>query len=138
MLADRTLKARAAALFAKATFTRHTDKQTGAVIEQASKVTVPGSDLKIYDVILRRSRNSIEGECLLCVGNSGHDKCKGGVEGVCYHIMAAVIVAGKGYDVRFSNSGKSAANLRKLGYKLAKVVSRNCSGKYLWVAFKKG
>jgi len=67
-----------------------TDKQ-----KRPTKLTVPGSDGKRYDVLLyRRDRSAtILVECLLSVTGTSTEPCLGSLRGLCYHVRAALLKA---------------------------------------------
>ena len=56
---------------------------------RAKMVTVPGTEGKFYDVIIRRN-GILTTECLLSTG-IGHRDCLGNNTSVCYHSLAALI-----------------------------------------------
>lgn len=128
-IGDRSRKARAAALFAKVLTS---DKQ-GRVV----KVLLPGSEGKQYEVILRRNGH-LSGECNL-VTAIGRWPCEGNRQTVCYHVLAAVIVAAKAGEARVSFCDKRdhAEQLQNLGQTVYPVESWNAGpGHGLWVAVK--
>src|SRR3990167_4770810 len=91
-LGERSRKARAAAQFAKV----HTTDKRGRIV----KVLLPGSQGKQYEVILRRNGH-LSGECNLVTG-VGIKPCAGNQHAVCYHVLAAVLVAAKASEAQVS------------------------------------
>ena len=63
-------------------------------------LTIPGSNAKSYDEIIRRRNNSLTVECLLNAGY-GHLACKGNSVSMCYHAIggAIAVVENSGYKV---------------------------------------
>lgn len=129
MVTDRTTKARAAAMFAKVT-ERDSD-------QRAKVILVPGSECKIYQVILRRNGN-LSTECN-CQTSGGNVACKGNTaHTVCYHSMAALIIAanGNGSEVSFCDNQADADRLSHLGLTVTRITSWQGSG-IIWIAVRK-
>lgn len=116
---DRTTKARAAALFGKVT---ERDAQGRAKV-----VLVPGSEAKLYQIIIRRNDNHISCECN-CQTSLGNVACKGNGKTVCYHSMAALVVASGDVEISFCDDKQSAILLANLGRKVTQVYACNGDG----------
>lgn len=128
-LGARTKKARAAAQFTKVLTS---DKQ-GRVV----KVLLPGSEAKQYEVILRRNGH-LSAECNLTTA-IGRKPCQGNQITLCYHALAAVIVAARASDsaVSFCDRREHAESLAHLGHAVYPVESWNAGpGRGLWVAVR--
>lgn len=115
-LGDRSSKARASALFGKVLAR---DKQG-----RATKVIVPGSEGRQYEVILRRNGH-VSGECNLNLGNLGYKPCEGNQHTVCYHVLAAMVLAASvgGQRVNFCESEDHAQTLSRLGMSVYRVTN---------------
>lgn len=116
---DRTTKARASAMFAKVQ-ERDAEKRVKVVL-------VPGSECKIYQVIIRRNDNHISCECN-CQTSLGNVACKGNDKTVCYHSMAALVVASGDVEISFCDDKQSAILLANLGRKVTPVYACNGNG----------
>lgn len=127
-LSERSRKARAAALFAKV-LTR--DKQ-GRIV----KVLLPGSEAKQYEVILRRNGH-LSGECNLIIG-VGLKPCSGNQHAVCYHVLAAILIAARADEkqVSFCECQADAERLAHTGQSVYCVASWNAIDKILWLAVR--
>lgn len=102
---------------------------------QASKVLVPGSEMKRYETILRRN-GCIECECNLETG-SGYNRCNGNSVSICYHSICALIVAAetRGKVVSFCEFEDDARRLAHTGGDAYQVKSSQ-SQKSLWMVVK--
>lgn len=119
---ERTTKARAAAMFGKVS---ERDAQGRVKV-----VLVPGSEAKLYQVIIRRSENSLTTECNLQT-SMGNVPCKGNTKStVCYHSMAALLLASeeKNVDVSFCDNSDDAKRLTNLGRKVTPVCAYGLGG----------
>ena len=127
-LGERSRKARAATLFAKVLM--H-DKQ-----ERIIKVLLPGSEGKQYEVILRRNGH-LSGECNLRIGLLDMKPCEGNQHAVCYHVLAAVLIAAEAGEaqVSFCQTQADADALSHIGRKVYQVRSWNCDA-VLWLSVK--
>ena len=106
---------------------------------QITCLTVPGSNAKTYDEIIRRGRNGqgLTVECL-CNTRGGHVACKGNSISMCYHAIAGAIatVDGSGYKVvAIADERANAIKLKNFGSKMVEVRSYQ-SGKPLWMLYK--
>jgi len=84
---------------------------------RARTVTVPGTDGKRYQVIIRRSNGSWSTECRLECGLAGYQNCPGNAVTVCYHSFAAIFTAGMDNGCRVhsvTESLKAASLLKRL------------------------
>ena len=138
MLRDRSKRAKL--LFDLGHVTARTKNGT------ASTVIVPGRRARLHMVILKWPATSrdktpgvVETECFILAGNQTAAKCKGNLQSVCYHVMAAINLAmdEKGYETSWSESAESARRLKNLhrGGMAFKVVG-NGKGLYVTVWMK--
>ena len=83
-------------------------------------VIVPGSHGKQYLVLLRVSNKVYTGECLLMVGDQTTPCPSTPHDGVCYHILAALIAAARGFNQKlsFTESQANAVKLSNIGGKI--------------------
>lgn len=116
---DRTTKARAAALFGKIA------ERDGE--GRVKVVLVPGSEAKVYQVIIRRNNNLMTCECN-CQTSLGNVPCQGNDKTVCYHSMAALILSGGEVELSFCNSKTDALRLTNLGRKVTPVYAHKGEG----------
>jgi hypothetical protein len=130
-LADRVREARAAAKFGVIA-------KTGAT----SDITVPGHDGKRMNVLIRKEfvdgKHLLSGECRVCQ-QYGYKDCRGNHNGVCYHVIAAVILMAdaKGFDVAFTNSTKTVESTRRFGGTVTGVFSwQNRSVPMIYAIYK--
>lgn len=126
-ITERTEKSRAAVLFAKIM-----QRDTAG---RVSKVGVPGSECKRYDVIIRRN-GVVSCECnLITGGKTGAQPCKGAAHSVCYHSIAALLVAAAdaGKHCSFANTKETADLLSRTGGDVFEVKSHNGNGASLWM-----
>lgn len=133
-LKQRIAKARAAALFAMV-LNNGTHSKT---------VSVPGTDAKRYNVIIRPRRNPtyLDVECLMDA--PGQLQCKGDAVSVCYHEMAAVMkmAKGNGFKTSVAHSDVDATRLRRIfegkgmDTRVIEVRSRT-SHRSVWVVLRK-
>lgn len=128
MLAQRVYKAKQAATFSKIL--------ARDVSGRVTSVLTPGSDGKQYRVILRRNGH-ITTECQ-CQTSGGDVACQGNQHAVCYHSLAALIVAAEARDgqVSFCESKDKADNLSHTGRTVSRVTSHQCESAELWMAVK--
>lgn len=126
---DRTPKARACATFAKIV-----ERDAQGRVKVA---LVPGSECKIYQVIIRRNGHiSVECNCQTSLGNV---PCKGnGGPTICYHSMAALLVASEsaGAEVSFCDNEADARKLENLGRTVTRITSHQGNG-VIWLAVRK-
>lgn len=106
-LRERVEKARAAVRFSAIL-------QNGSV---AKTISVPGTDSKRYDVILRKRTGKptyLEAECLLDV--PGQMSCPGNQNSLCYHSMAAAIylMEQNGFQVSVAHSKEDSRLLFRI------------------------
>jgi hypothetical protein len=112
-LADRTEEARAAARFAHIS---QRDREGRVRV-----VEVPGHDMAHHRIIIRHEvlegKKVLSAECAKEAGAAGWIPCNGNLHGVCYHAMAAVIIAAcdAGYEVRFTKDVPVARKLKNFG-----------------------
>lgn len=104
-----------------------------------TKLHVPGSDGKHYDVLVRRSRKLYEVECLLSVTGTSQESCPGNLHGICYHTRAAVAKCAleQGYKhVSFCKTEQDAQRIQNLTHgKTTRVASRQ-SGVVMWLVYR--
>ncbi len=84
---------------------------------EVKTVTVPGTDGKQYQVIIRRENGFWTTECRLDCGKAGYDDCRGNAITVCYHGFAAIFTAAKDSGCRVhsvTESLKAATRLKRL------------------------
>jgi len=131
-LSNRTKHARAALLFSKVL--------SSDTLDRINKVLVPGSEGKQYEVIIRRNGH-ITCECLHSTmgGNALH--CEGAAKTVCYHAMAALIVAAErgGKRVSFCASEESANKLAHTGglvFRIDSYVRQESHYHPVWMVVK--
>ena len=115
-----------------------------AKVQQTNKaglitsITIPGSNAKTYDEIIRRRNNNLTVECLLNT-SVGHKACRGNSVSLCYHAIggAIAVVENSGYKVTaISDERANALKLKNFGSKMVEVRSYQ-SGKPLWMLYKK-
>jgi hypothetical protein len=129
---DRVAEARAAARFG----TILTRDREG----RARVVLVPGHNMTTHRVIIRRYKddeigNYISAECHKEAGPAGHIPCNGNMAGVCYHSMAAIIIAVEDAErtASFSDNWNIAKKLKNFGSSAFALYSHQ-SKKKLYVA----
>jgi hypothetical protein len=84
---------------------------------KAKTVTVPGSEGKRYQVIIKRRNGYWTTECRLECGPAGYKDCLGNSITVCYHSFAAIFAAGLDNGCRVhsvTESLKAAGRLKRL------------------------
>ena len=84
---------------------------------RARTITVPGSNGKKYQVIIRRNNGSWSAECRLECGSQGYQDCPGNTKTVCYHSFAAIFAAGLDNGCRVhsvTGSLAAASRLKRL------------------------
>lgn len=118
-LATRVSKARSIAEMGLCSITNR-DRDS-----KAKTVTVPGSDGKKYQVIIRRHNGHWTTECRLECGPAGYEDCPGNTKTVCYHSFAAIFAAGQDNGCRVHSVTESleAASLLKRLVKKAVIKS---------------
>ena len=128
MLSQRVSKAKQAVPFCKIL--------ARDVSGRVTSVLTPGSEGKQYRVILRRNGH-ITTECQ-CQTSGGDVVCQGNQKAVCYHSLAALIVAAEARDgqVSFCESKDKADNLAHTGRTVSRVTSHQCENAELWMAVK--
>ena len=102
-----------------------------------TSLTIPGSNAKFYDEIIRRRNGSLTVECLLNTGY-GHLACKGNSVSLCYHAIGGAIatIENSGYKVTaIADQRANALKLKNFGSKMVEVRSYQ-SGKPLWMLYK--
>jgi len=100
-------------------------------------LTVPGSNAKTYDEIIRRHNGTLTVECLLNT-RGGHMRCKGNDISLCYHAIAGAIatVENSGYKViAIADQRANALRRKRIGGKMVEVRSYQ-SGKPLWMLYE--
>ena len=105
---------------------------------QITSVTVPGSNAKTYDEIIRRRNGTLSVECL-CNTRGGHQACKGNSISLCYHAIAGAIatIEQSGYKVTaIADERANAIKLKNFGGRMLEVRSYQ-SGKPLWMLYEK-
>ena len=101
-------------------------------------LTIPGSNAKTYDEIIRRRDGTLTVECLLNT-SCGHKACKGNSISLCYHAIGGAIatIENSGYKVvAISDQKANALKLKNFGNKMVEVRSYQ-SGKPIWMLYKK-
>lgn len=133
-LSERVSKARAASLFCKTLAWDGDNRPT--------KIITPGSDAKQYEVIIRRN-GCITVDCHWCPGGwasrtSGYIPCKGNEHSVCYHSLAALLVAAESRDstVSFCATEDDANQLARLGGVVTFVTNHAHTAK-LWMVVQR-
>lgn len=91
----------------------------------ARTITVPGTDGKQYQVIIRRDNGFWTTECRCKCGAAGYSDCSGNTKTVCYHSFAAIFAAGldNGCRVHSVTESLKAASLLKRLVKKAVIKS---------------
>ena len=105
---------------------------------QITSLTVPGSNAKTYDEIIRRRNGTLSVECL-CNTSGGHQACKGNSISLCYHAIAGAIatIEQSGYKVTaIADQKDNAIKLKNFGGKMVEVRIYQ-SGKPLWMLYEK-
>lgn len=122
-LPDRIAKAKAAVMFAKISQYDSTGK--------VKSVFVPGSEGKLYQVIIRRNR-SLTTELLLIVNNQTV-KPEYSAQ-ITYHQMAAIMIAAKeqGYVITWTSNREDAVRLSNLGGTVFHVSNFDNSESKMW------
>lgn len=123
-LSERVNKARAASLFCKAIAWDGENRPT--------KIITPGSDAKQYEVIIRRN-GCITTQCRCC-SNNCLPACKGNESSVCYHSLAALLLAAESRDrtVSFCATEDDANQLARLGG-IVTFVTNHANTAKLWM-----
>jgi hypothetical protein len=126
---NRLDKSQAAARFA------HVEQTDGD--KKVRRVSLPGSDGKRYQVIIRRDaqhgfgKRVITTECRQMVAGDNFVPCKGNTNGhVCYHSVAAVLVAAEksGHSVAVCKTYGDAQRLSRMGGAIAVLSSHQGKG----------
>ena len=84
---------------------------------KARTITVPGTDGKQYQVIIRRDNGFWTTECRCRCGAAGYSDCPGNTKTVCYHSFAAIFAAGLDNGCRVhsvTESLEAASRLKRL------------------------
>lgn len=92
---------------------------------RAKTVTIPGTNGKQYQSIIRRQNGAWSTECRLDCGGRGYQDCPGNTKTVCYHFFAAIFAAGldNGCRVHSVTESLKAASLLKRLVKRAVIKS---------------
>ena len=101
-------------------------------------LTIPGSNAKSYDEIIRRRNGTLTVECMLNT-SGGHLACKGNSVSLCYHAIGGAIatIENSGYKVvAIADQRANALRRKNLGGKIVKVHSHQ-SGKPVWMLYEK-
>ena len=102
-----------------------------------TSLTIPGSNAKSYDEIIRRRNGTLTVQCLLNT-SGGYLACKGNSVSLCYHAIggAIAVVEQSGYKVvAIADQRANALKLTNFGSKMVEVRSWQ-SGKPLWMLYK--
>ena len=96
---------------------------------------VPGSEGKQYLVTRRKGTNQFK--CVLDCGGYGQQDCRGNENGLCYHILTAILAGAKakGYKAAICETLEDAIILKNLGGQVYRVTSAQ-SGKAIWMVIK--
>lgn len=105
---------------------------------RARVVEVPGSEGKRYQVIIRRGKGFIEGECRLETG-AGLIDCQGNRSGVCYHVITAISHASRerGFIASITGNFINAERIARMTHQpVIEIRSRQQSKRKLYATFK--
>lgn len=139
MFTVRLYEARAAAKFSRVV--------ARDVHGRVTAVMVPGHDSKQYEVVIKRGKDHFETECFLFLDkdvnylkHSPH--CQGNSHGLCYHSLAAILVAAQEAHLEIGFSENEAAARKKQDilsnqFKVGRVVSKQAPDKGAWVVIKR-
>lgn len=104
-----------------------------------TKLHVPGSDGKHYDVLVRRSHRLYEVECLLSISGTSTEPCRGNQHGICYHARTAVAKCAleQGYrHTSFCKTQTDAQRIQNLTHgQITRLASRQ-SGVVMWLVYR--
>ena len=103
-----------------------------------TSITIPGSNAKSYDEIIRRRNGTLTVQCLLNT-SGGHLACKGNSVSLCYHAIGGAIamIENSGYKVvAIADQRANAIRRKRIGGKMVEVRSYQ-SGKPLWMLYEK-
>ena len=101
-------------------------------------LTIPGSNAKTYDDIIRRCNGGLSVECMLNT-SVGHKACKGNSISMCYHAIGGAIatIEHSGYKVvAIADEKTNAIKLLNFGFDIVEVRSYQ-SGKPIWMLYEK-
>ncbi len=102
-------------------------------------LTIPGSNAKTYDEIIRRRNGTLTVECMLNT-SCGHTACKGNSISLCYHAIGGAIamIEQSGCKVvAIADERANAIQRKNLGGKIVEVRSYQ-SGKPIWMLYEDG